>query len=91
MDGAAEIILDHPGSEFQQLPDNLRLGPGVGRFVGNSLDAAQAYEAEQRSDLMSDAQSLATSIDNARVPVSSNFVGTIVASFDATTVSHKFQ
>ena len=34
--------------------------------VGSSLAAAQAYEAEQRSDLMSDAQSLATSIDNAR-------------------------
>lgn len=34
--------------------------------VGSSLAAAQAYEAEQRGDLMSDAQALARSIDNAR-------------------------
>ena len=34
--------------------------------VGSSLAAAQAYEAEQRSDLISDAEALARSIDNAR-------------------------
>ncbi|MEW9920796.1 ATP-binding protein [Marimonas sp. MJW-29] len=34
--------------------------------VGSSLAAAQAYEAEQRSDLISDAEALARSIDSAR-------------------------
>jgi two-component system nitrogen regulation sensor histidine kinase NtrY len=34
--------------------------------VGSSLAAAQAYETEQREDLISDARSLARSIDNAR-------------------------
>ncbi len=34
--------------------------------VGSSLSAAQAYEAEQREDLIADARSLARSIDNAR-------------------------
>ena len=34
--------------------------------VGSSLAAAQAYEAEQREDLIEDARALARSIDNAR-------------------------
>ncbi len=34
--------------------------------VGSSLAAAQAYESEQREDLISDAETLARSIDNAR-------------------------
>ena len=38
----------------------------VSGVVSNSLDAAQAYEAEQREDLISDAVALARSIDNAR-------------------------
>ncbi|KIN65143.1 Nitrogen regulation protein ntrY [Sulfitobacter noctilucicola] len=35
--------------------------------VGSSLAAAQAYEAEQREDLITDARTLARSIDNARL------------------------
>jgi len=38
----------------------------VRSVVGNSLAAAQAYETEQREDLVEDARSLARSIDNAR-------------------------
>ena len=38
----------------------------VRSVVGTSLAAAQAYEAEQRADLISDARTLARSIDNAR-------------------------
>lgn len=38
----------------------------VRSVVGNSLAAAQAYETEQREDLIADARSLARSIDNAR-------------------------
>ncbi len=34
--------------------------------VGSSLEAAQAYESEQRQDLIADARALARSIDNAR-------------------------
>ena len=46
MYGGAEIIPDHPGPEFQQLTDDLRLGPGVGIFIGNPLD----NDAQQLSD-----------------------------------------
>ena len=38
----------------------------VRSVVGNSLAAAQAYETEQREDLIADARTLARSIDNAR-------------------------
>lgn len=38
----------------------------VSGVVSNSLAAAQAYEAEQREDLIADAVALARSIDNAR-------------------------
>lgn len=38
----------------------------VSGVVSNSLAAAQAYEAEQREDLIEDATALARSIDNAR-------------------------
>ncbi|UOA18623.1 Sensor histidine kinase WalK [Sulfitobacter indolifex] len=38
----------------------------VSSVVGSSLAAAEAYEAEQREDLISDAQTLARSIDSAR-------------------------
>ncbi|MBM1309549.1 PAS domain-containing sensor histidine kinase [Sulfitobacter mediterraneus] len=38
----------------------------VRSVVGNSLAAAQAYETEQREDLVEDAHTLARSIDNAR-------------------------
>ena len=38
----------------------------VRSVVGSSLAAAQAYEAEQRTDLISDARTLARSIDTAR-------------------------
>ncbi|WP_300032304.1 PAS domain-containing sensor histidine kinase [uncultured Roseobacter sp.] len=38
----------------------------VREVVGNSLAAAQAYEAEQRSDLAEDARALAESMDEAR-------------------------